>query len=103
MIYIKTVLVIQVFTYKTNTNGYLTRFKACLYTQGNLQELVYKDTYTATLVARLFRALMAIVAIFNLEYQQGNAINAFANSVINKVVYVKYPDGFLIKGKCLLL
>ena len=103
IIYIKTIPIIQVFTYKTNINRYLIRFKDYLYTRGNLQELVYKDIYTATLAARLFRALIAIIVIFNLDYQQGNAINIFANSKINKVVYIKYPDRFLIKGKCLLL
>ena len=46
---------------------------------------------------------MAIVVIFNLDYWQGDAINAFANSPINEVIYVKYLDGFIIKGKCLLL
>ena len=95
--------VIQVFTYKTNNNGYLIRFKACLYTRDNLQESVYKDIYTTTLAAKLFRALMAIIAVFNLNCQQGNAVNAFTNSEINKVVYIKYLDRFLIKGKCLLL
>ena len=56
-----------------------------------------------TLAVRLFRALMAIIAIFDLDYWQGDTINAFANSLINKVVYIKYPDGFIIKNKCLLL
>ena len=95
--------IIQTFTYKTNTNSYLTKFKARLYIRGDLQELVYKDTYAITLAARLFRALMAIVAIFNLDCQQGDAVNAFANSLINEVVYIKCLDRFLIKGKYLLL
>ena len=59
--------------------------------------------YTATLAARLFRALMAIVAIFDLNCWQGDAVNAFTNSLINKIIYVKCPDGFGVKGKCLLL
>ena len=46
---------------------------------------------------------MAIVAIFDLDYQQGDAVNAFANSLIDEVVYIKCLDGFIIKGKCLLL
>jgi len=31
------------------------------------KKLVYKDIYTATLVAKSFRALIAIIAIFNLD------------------------------------
>ena len=46
---------------------------------------------------------MAIVAVFNLDCWQDNAINAFINSEIDEVVYIKYLDGFLIKGKYLLL
>ena len=46
---------------------------------------------------------MAIVAIFDLDCWQGDAVNAFANSPIDEVVYIKCPDGFTIKGKCLLL
>ena len=59
--------------------------------------------YTATLAVRSFRALIAIVAIFNLDCQQGNAVNVFANSLIDKVVYIKCLDGFVIKSKYLLL
>jgi hypothetical protein len=36
MIYIKLVLVIWIFTYKTDTNDYLIKFKARFYIQGDL-------------------------------------------------------------------
>ena len=78
------------------------RFKAYLYIQGDLQELVYGDIYAITLAARSFRALIAIIAIFNLDYWQGNAINTFTNSKINKVVYIKCLNGFRVKGKYIL-
>jgi len=57
----------------------------------------------ATLVVKVFRALTAIIVAFNLDIWQGNAVNMFINSLINKVVYIKCPDGFTIKGKYLLL
>ena len=100
---IKTVPTIQVFTYKTDTNRYLIRFKVRLYIRGNLQESIYKDTYAATLAAKVFRALIAVIIVFDLDIQQGNAVNAFINSLINKIIYIKCPDGFTIKGKYLLL
>ena len=62
--------------------------------RGDLQQLSKKDTYIATLVAKIFRAVMAIVAAFNLETWQCDIVNAFANSLINKIVYIKFPDGF---------
>ena len=45
---------------------------------------------------------MVIIVIFDLDCWQGDAVNTFTNSVINKVVYIKCPDGFGVKGKCLL-
>jgi len=45
---------------------------------------------------------MAIVAIFDLNCWQGNAINIFTNSKIDEVVYIKCLDGFGVKGKCIL-
>ena len=56
-----------VFTYKFDSDGYLHKFKARLVVRGNLHVPNKKDTYTATLVLRIFRALMAITAYFNLE------------------------------------
>ena len=46
---------------------------------------------------------MAIIIIFNLDYWQGDTVNAFINSIINKVVYIKYLDRFGVKNKYLLL
>ena len=59
--------------------------------------------YIATLAARVFRALAAIIVVFNLDVWQGDAVNAFTNSLINDVVYIRCLDGFTIKGKYLLL
>ena len=65
--FIKTVPIIWVFIYKIDTNRYLIKFKAQLYIRGNLQELIYKNTYAATLVAKVFRTFAAIIAAFNLD------------------------------------
>jgi hypothetical protein len=65
--------------------------------------LIYKDTYAATLAAKVFRALVVVIAAFDLDVWQGNTVNAFVNSLIDEIVYIKCLDGFTIKGKCLLL
>jgi hypothetical protein len=52
----------------------------------DLQPKQNKETYTATLAARVFRFLMAITAYFNLEAKQFDAINAFPNTKLNKKV-----------------
>ena len=55
-----------VFKYKLDTNGYLTKYKARICVRGDLQTPA-KDTYAATLATRIFRALLAIAAYFNME------------------------------------
>ena len=59
--------------------------------------------YATILATKSFKALMAIITIFDLDCWQGNAVNIFANNIIDKVMYIKCPDGFGVKGKCLLL
>jgi hypothetical protein len=56
-----------VFSYKLDEDGFVIKYKARLVVQGDLQVSQFKDTYAATLAARVFRALIAIVAFFNLE------------------------------------
>jgi hypothetical protein len=58
---------IWVYIYKFDIDDFLDRYKARLIVQGNLTCSIYKDTYIATLVARIFRALITITAYFNLD------------------------------------
>jgi hypothetical protein len=92
-----------VFTYKFDTDGYLTKFKARLVVRGDRQPPTGKDNYAATLAARVFRFLMAIAAQFDLEMYQLDAVNAFTNSELDEVIYIQYPDGFKQPGFCLHL
>jgi hypothetical protein len=48
------ILNIWVYTYKFDTNGFLERYKARLVIQGDLTRFIYKDTYVATLILRVF-------------------------------------------------
>ena len=54
------------------------------------------------MAVRLFKALIAIIAIFDLDCWQGDAVNIFTNSKINEVIYIKCLDGFGVKGKYIL-
>jgi hypothetical protein len=92
-----------VFSHKLDEDGFIIKYKARLVVRGDLQVSQFKDTYAATLAARVFRALMAIAAFFNLDIYQFDAINAFCNAKIDELVYVRYPDGFQVPGHCLKL
>jgi len=100
---IKVIPLTWVFTYKLDTDGYLTKFKARICVRGDLQPRTDKDTYAATLAARTFRALMAITAAYDLEAFQLDAVNAFINSYLDETVYCAFPDGFQQERHCLLL
>ena len=93
-----------VFMYKFDTDRFLQKFKAQICVCGDLQrKLLYEDNYAATLAAKMFQALMAITAVFDLEAHQFNTVSAFTNSKLDEMVYCKYPEGFHQPGKCLLL
>jgi len=84
---------IWVFKYKLDSEGYLTKYKARVCVRGDLQTTA-DDTHAATLAIRIFRALMAIAAYFNLEIRQYDAVNAFTNAKLATPVYCYPPDGF---------
>jgi len=93
-----------VFTYKTNSTGYLYRCRSRIVVRGDLQQDdSVLSTYAATLAARSFRIAMAIAAHFDLEIKQFDVINAFINAKRDpkgQRVAVQLPDGFQIPGKC---
>lgn len=91
------------FSYKFNKHGYLRKVKSRLCVRGDLQPYSDKDTYAATLAARNFRILTAIIAKFDLDARSLDAINAFTNADLDEIVYVYYPEGFKLPGFVLQL
>jgi Reverse transcriptase (RNA-dependent DNA polymerase) len=67
--------------------------------RGNLQ-LTEQNTYAATLAARMFCALVAVAAAFDLEIWQYDAVNVFINSCVDKEIFCKCPDRFRRPGYC---
>ena len=53
------------------------------------------------LATRVFRALIAIAAYFDLEIYQYDAVNAFINALVDNETFIYYPDGFQESGHCL--
>ena len=94
---------IWTFVYTFDTDGYLIKFKARLCARGDLQEPSNLDTYATTLASPVFRTLMAIIAVFELEACQYDIVNAFINSTLNKTAYYSCPEGYKGDGSYLLL
>ena len=99
---ISTIPTTWVFKYKFDDQGFLTKYKARLCARGDLQK-TDRDTYAATLAARIFRVLMALVCAFDLDTRQYDAINAFVNSEIDEPVYLRPPAGWMEDEGILLL
>ena len=93
-----------VFVYKFDDNGYLLKCKARICVRGDLQALNHLlDTRATTLAARIFRALMALTAAFDLDTCHLDSVNAFLNSLLDETVYCEFPEGFEEPGHCMLL
>ncbi|SLM34980.1 Reverse transcriptase, RNA-dependent DNA polymerase [Lasallia pustulata] len=91
-----------VYKNKYDEPGFFVKHKARPCARGDLQTPI-QDTFAATLAARIFRALMAIVAAFDLETRQLDAVNALANSPIDEPTYCKLPAGWEGDQSLLLL
>ncbi|KAI0992677.1 hypothetical protein K3495_g15508, partial [Podosphaera aphanis] len=84
---------IWIFSYKFDSDGFLTKFKARLCARGDLQTSE-EETYAATLACQSFRAMMAITAAHDLDLRQYDVVNAFVNAPIRGEVYCPTPKGF---------
>ncbi len=82
-----------VFVYKTDKYGLLRSCKARLVICGNQQVRGDLPTRADTLVSIMFRALMAIIACFDLETRQLDTVNVFVNMYLDEVVFMRHlPD-----------
>src|SRR5437773_4585086 len=52
---------------------------------------------------KVLRFLLALTAAYDLDTWHADVTNAFLNSILNEIVYCKFPDGFAQPGKCLKL
>ncbi|KAI1003578.1 hypothetical protein K3495_g4629 [Podosphaera aphanis] len=88
----------RVFTYKTDDNSYLLKYKARMVIRGDFQIPTEKDTYAATLAMRVNRAILAICAYFDLETHQFDVRNAFPHVSLDDddEVVINYPEGFKV-------
>ncbi|KAI0991318.1 hypothetical protein K3495_g16869, partial [Podosphaera aphanis] len=91
-----------VFTYKQDNEGRLLKYKARICVRGDLYRST-RDTFAATLAVSTFRALMSLMAAFDMEIISLDAINAFLNSKLDEVVVCNLPPGYEIEGKKILL
>ncbi|KAI0994575.1 hypothetical protein K3495_g13605 [Podosphaera aphanis] len=90
------------FTYKQDKGGRLLKHKARICVRGDLHRTT-RDTFAATLAVSTFRALISLLAVFDMEIVSLDAVNAFLNSKLDETVVCCLPPGYEIEGKEILL
>lgn len=81
------------FGYKDDPDGFVTRFKARLVVRGDLQAVSQEEVKAITAAYRTFRLLCALIAAFDLNVIQVDALNAFLHAKIDEEVYLSVPQG----------
>ena len=92
-----------VFVYKTDKHGSLQKCKARLVVCGNQQRKCDLPTRATTLATTSLRVLLALIARFDLETIQLDAVNAFVHADLDETVFIKMPPGYGEQGKVLKL
>jgi hypothetical protein len=92
-----------VFIYKFDLARFLIKYKARLIVREDLKEITTKDVYVFTLIIKIFRCLMILTFVFDLQTKQFDVINAFLNVKTNRVIHMYMSNDFVINEKCLIL
>ena len=97
----KTVGCKWVFKEKVRADGNVDRYKARLVAQGFSQQygLDYDETFSPVVRTESVRTLIALAAQKNLLLHQMDVTTAFLNGILEEEVYMKQPEGFVVKGK----
>nr|GFA65763.1 retrotransposon protein, putative, Ty1-copia subclass [Tanacetum cinerariifolium] len=85
------------FKKKTDMDGAVYIFKACLIVKGFTQtfEIDYEETFSPVTDIRAIRILIAIAAYYNYEIWQMDFKTAFLNGHLSEKVYMEQPEGFV--------
>nr|GEW76915.1 retrotransposon protein, putative, Ty1-copia subclass [Tanacetum cinerariifolium] len=85
------------FKKKTDMNGNVHIYKACLVAKGYTQTpgTNYEETFSPVADIRAIRILIAIAAYYDYEICQMDVKTAFLNRYLNKEVYMEQPEGFI--------
>ncbi len=83
-----------VFTYKPDKHGRILKCKARIVVRGDQQTECDLPTQATTLAFTSLRVILAIVAKFDLETLQIDAVNAFVHADLDEIVYMRLLLGY---------
>ncbi len=67
--------------------------------RNDLQMIDSQNVYAITLISKVFRILMILIAAFNLKTRQLNAINVFLNAHNDEFIYCQMSDDYRLDKK----
>ncbi|RMZ81072.1 hypothetical protein DV738_g2358, partial [Chaetothyriales sp. CBS 135597] len=73
--------------------GFIVRFKARLVIRGDLQDISNDEVRAITAEHSTLRILCALIATFDLDVIQADAVNAFVSAFIDEEIYLTPPQG----------
>ena len=90
-----------IFKKKMKVDGTIDKFKARLVAKGFTQKegIDYFDTYAPVARIASIRVLIALASIHKFVIHQMDVKTAFLNGELDEEVYMKQPEGFVIKGQ----
>nr|GEW64974.1 retrotransposon protein, putative, Ty1-copia subclass [Tanacetum cinerariifolium] len=85
------------FKKKTDMDGAVHTYKACLVAKGYTQTpgINYEETFSPVADIRSIRILIAIITYYDYEIWQIDVKNAFLNGYLFEKVYMEQPEGFV--------
>ncbi len=93
-----------VFTYKSDSNDFLFKYKARIVIRDDLQKVDNaQNVYAATLASKIFCMMMTLIADFHLKIRQLNAVNVFLNVFNDEKIYCHLSNEYKQLKKILKL
>ena len=90
-----------IFKLKKNPQGNVIKRKARLVEKGysHRKGIDYEEVYAPVVRFETIRLLIALAALKKWQLHHLDVKSAFLNGEISEIVYVRQPEGFLVKGK----
>jgi hypothetical protein len=90
-----------VYKFKRYANRNIERYKACLMAKGYLQKqgVDFEKVYAPVSKHTTLRALLAVVAAWDMELHQLDVKTAFLNGELNKKIYMQQAQGYEDGGR----
>ncbi len=93
-----------IFTYKSDSNDFLLKYKARIVIRDDLQKVNNaQNVYAATLASKMFRMMMTLIADFHLKIRQLDAVNVFLNVFNDEKIYCHLSNEYKQLKKILKL